>query len=226
MSKMFQIALTFALSLTVCLFSLTAYAGSYDWRFTHNDQDTLIIGEIISKDSDSITIKPIYYVVSAPSTKEQLRPEIAVVLISDYYDALGVGDYVAASLNKVEDDFSIAWGMYRLDSTNYKKLKIYRPDSTYRENYIEYFINNGIEYNEQNHDYVVGLLNGDDFDSRRDDSRAIIYPVGVETTKQARNISNVLSDIIIFLIFPICCITVFLIWRTMLKRKYEKPRIF
>jgi len=68
----------------------------------------------------------------------QLRPEVAVVSINhpgEWWPAwasnLSVGEYVIASLNRyqegdrqIADRFVVAWGIYRVDSLDYRTLKV------------------------------------------------------------------------------------------------------
>jgi len=111
------------------------FAASPDYRFIHNDHDTLIIGEVMEMDDNFMIIRAEKHIVSSSSiddSREQLTPQVATVnvITGNWFDDKSVGDYVIASLNKNGDMFDVAWGIYLVDSLDYKTLEVitFSPD--------------------------------------------------------------------------------------------------
>ena len=134
------------------LFNSTAFAGSGEWRFMHNDHDTLVIGEMLQPFSDHFAIRVEDFIVSTgsiPPIREQLRPEIARVF--DYHGWLSefdAGDYIIAALNHIEDDmFAPAWGIYRVSSLDYRTLTVETLDPMTSAMLTD-FVNSGGRYND------------------------------------------------------------------------------
>ncbi len=145
------------------MLTLPAYAADAEYRFTHNDHDALIIGEITEFSNDTMVIKAVDYIVSTKdlnvnAKKKQLRPNV-IKLTSDSVKRLKenagsgwgpkfeVGDSVVASLDKKGSKFDIAWGFFKADSTDYKTLSVeaYSPMTAAM---IKDFINSGGKYTE------------------------------------------------------------------------------
>lgn len=131
------------------------FAADSEYRFTHNDHDTLIIGEITSITNSKIEIKASDYIVSTKhlnegDKKEQLRPETAIIPVSSHFntDKLNIGDYVIASLNKKGNEFEVAWGIHRIDSTDYETLNVLVDYSLKTSAVYTDFVNSGGAYNE------------------------------------------------------------------------------
>ncbi|OQB15577.1 MAG: hypothetical protein BWY15_00289 [Firmicutes bacterium ADurb.Bin193] len=136
----------------------TAYAADAEYRFTHNDHDTLIIGTVTELGGDTMSIDVADYIVSVRdlnvnAPKKQLRPktvrltEKSVKRLHENADsgwstAFSVGDSVVASLNKKGDKYEIAWGFFKSDGTDYKTLSVeaYSPSTAAM---IKDFINSG-----------------------------------------------------------------------------------
>jgi len=132
----------------VCCLVLTTgvYAADAQYRFMHNDHDTLIIGEIISIEEDDTIIRVEKHIVSvkdlnANSPKKQLKPkEVNIISPFGYnffYDEDGssmigpsVGDYVLVSLIKSGSGFKVAWGAYKVDSLDYRNLSVVLPEES------------------------------------------------------------------------------------------------
>jgi len=138
------------------LINVVAFAASDDYRFTHNDHDTLIIGEIVEINDNTMVIKASDYIVSSStmghdSEKKQLTPQTASVDITgeSWYGNGNrkAGDYVIASLNKNGDMFDIAWGVYSIDSLDYKTLKVTAYNPEISAEYTD-FVNSGGLYTE------------------------------------------------------------------------------
>jgi len=118
MKKYFRMAIIG--SILFFIFNVIAFGADSDYRFMRNDHDTLLIGEIISMDENTIVIQAIDYIVSAHdlnqgASERQLRPETASVIRTEQMNDFHVGDYVLASLNQEGDLFVVAWGIYRMD---------------------------------------------------------------------------------------------------------------
>ena len=113
----------------IFLLNSIALGASDCWRFMNNDHDTLLIGEVIQITAENegveVVIRATSFIVGAYSMNPnaQLRPEIARV-INVRPRHFNVGDYVVASLNQDGDRFRIAWGMFEVDSLDYRTLTI------------------------------------------------------------------------------------------------------
>jgi|GEM_PF-6747616 len=127
-----------ALVVLCLLIDTTVIAADELYRFTHNDHDTLVIGEITSIDADTLEIKAEHHIVSSSDLyangRKQLKPQIVTVAISNviWFESKEVGDYVIASLDKKDDIYNVAWGIYDIDSLDYKTLKVtaYTPEDS------------------------------------------------------------------------------------------------
>ena len=130
--------------------SITVFGASQCHRFTHNDHDTLLLGEITALADDTMVIKPTGFIVSAgdnthdtrsqrriasqlrEETARQVRPDEAVVHRTaqgwwwPWPAEFSVGDYVIASLNinPEGDGFVIAHGIYIVDALDYQTLTV------------------------------------------------------------------------------------------------------
>jgi hypothetical protein len=112
------------------ILSSSALGASDCYRFTHNDHDVLLIGEVIETNETEFVISPEYFIVSAGeinvgSPRRQLQPDIARVMhgVQDP-DLFQTGDYVIASLYQNEAVFEWAWGIYRVDSLDWQILTV------------------------------------------------------------------------------------------------------
>ncbi len=139
--KTIILAVAFLLILPV-----TVSAADALYRFMHNDHDALVIGQVTKVSGDKITVKVVKSIISAKdlnagAPKKQLS--LKTVTISGvtgyafYYNDKGnpvlapkIGDCVLASLIKSKQTFKIAWGLYKVDKTDYKTLSVlYKADS-------------------------------------------------------------------------------------------------
>lgn len=149
MKKILIMTLTFAL-----LFGNVVLAGDMLYRFMHNDHDVLIVGTItqivenkIKADVNNTIVSTEY--MNQIDKKIQLNPAKVTIDITDYNldFELTEGDFILASLNKSLLDYKIANGIYKVDSTDIKTLKIICDDKESKTDIaaIEYFINsNGV----------------------------------------------------------------------------------
>lgn len=140
---------TFVLSLILVLsLSVTACAVDAVYRFTHNDHDCLIVGTITSIDENKIKADVQSTIVSTGylnviDKKVQLNPQKVTIDISNYTFGfeLAVGDHIIASLDKTLLDWTIANGIYKVNSLDPAILKIEADPKTPEMIAIEYFIN-------------------------------------------------------------------------------------
>ena len=137
------------------MFNTTVFGASADYRFMHNDHDTLIIGEITELTSKKMVIRAADYVVSKSymslndEAKKLLRPKTATIAATELpkrFDTAAVGDYVLASLDKENDKkdniFNIKWGLFKVDSLDYKTLKVEASSEEMSAIYTD-FVNSG-----------------------------------------------------------------------------------
>ncbi|TEB15587.1 hypothetical protein Psfp_02082 [Pelotomaculum sp. FP] len=182
----------------------SAYAADAEYRFTHNDHDTLIIGKITELSNETIVIQAVDYIVSARdlnvnAKKKQLRPEV-VKLTSDsvkqfneviqpgILSKLGVGDSVVTSLNKKGDKYSIAWGLFKADSTDYKTLSVEAYNGM-QSAMIKDFINSGGKYTEFAFDGQTNTVYRIETGEDNTQKRAVIYQ-GTGGTENLAAIDN------------------------------------
>lgn len=167
-----------------------ACAADAEYRFTHNDHDTLIIGEITELGDDTLVIKAVDYVVSAKDLnandrKKQLRPDTvsltseSVRRIREQAEAgwgsrFEVGDNVVASLNKKGGQYGVAWGFFKADGTDYKTLSVeaYSPMSTAM---FKDFINSKGQYTEFAFDGGANTVKRVESDGANSRMETVIY---------------------------------------------------
>lgn len=114
-----------------------AYAADAFYRLTHNDHDALVIGQIIAVSENNITLEIKKQIISTadlnvsdPKKQIPLQGVIEVRNPGDYIYLQGseatpqIGDYVLISINKKGKSFAMAWGMYKVDSLDYKSLNV------------------------------------------------------------------------------------------------------
>ncbi len=126
-------------------FPMTVFAADALYRLMHNDHDALIIGKIIKVEGNIITVHVIKTITSAKdlhadAPKKQLIIKLAnitgVTGYAFYYKNIEIpmiipqaGDYVLASITRKNYVFSVAWGLYKVDRTDFRTLSILYPDS-------------------------------------------------------------------------------------------------
>ena len=118
--------------LVIAMQGTVVFGADLNYRFMHNDHDTLVIGEI-TEINDTIIIDVADFVVSsqdlnANAARPQMRPEIVEVNAGDLLNAFGVGDFVIASLNSDGDMFTVAWGIFSVSSLDTKTLEVFAGD--------------------------------------------------------------------------------------------------
>lgn len=137
------------------LFGMVAYGADNEYRFTHNDHDTLIIGEITEIDGENAVIRASDYIVSSKdlnvsAKKKQLQLETVKVdglLEYDNMKNAEAGDYVIVSLNKSGNKYVVANGAFPVDSLDYKTLKV-MAYSEATSAMLSDFVNSGGTYTE------------------------------------------------------------------------------
>jgi len=140
--KALCIMLTYLVLISVFM-PTVIFAGTVCARFTHNDHDTLILGEIVFVDDTEMVIQSAGFIISAgqdprdnlnrylrQEAARQVRPPMARVTLPEWFQLGGfdvgfvVGDYVIASLNIEGDGFTMAWGIHRVDSLDYRTISM------------------------------------------------------------------------------------------------------
>ncbi len=130
----------------VCFSFIKVLGADHLYRFMHNDQDALVIGEIRHVDEDIITVNVSKQITSSkdlntPPIKQSSIPDkIKIEDVEKYALFYGStssdarpkkGDYVLASINKKGKNFKWAWGVYKIDSTDHKSLNILSAKNDY-----------------------------------------------------------------------------------------------
>lgn len=225
--------ITFAL-----LVPLSPAAASDDYRFTHNDQDLLLLGEITGITDEQIELKPIYYIVSTSRSFEsdQLRPKKVFVARGkwlndsiekspEYYKA---GAHLIASLDlllteeQIENQdrsgnvFTNKWGIFPVSGTDKNTMEFLTPIDSYRED----FLRSGFIYTKDLDEYiaaheVLSAINPEKY------SVAVYYPASKEYAPPAKpfeiGTDGLYAIFTLILIFASVLITYLLT-----KRKYTK----
>ncbi|MCL2528044.1 MAG: hypothetical protein FWE42_06430 [Defluviitaleaceae bacterium] len=151
-----------ALGVVLIIFILLPAAtqtASMCWRFTHNNHDALIIGEIIAIDDGSLVIESAGFIISAGydprrnlnrylrrEVARQVRPHVARVAYghwAEFQGGFSAGDFVIASLDQGEDGFVVAWGIHRVDSLDYRVLTVETVGSDLSEFYTVFVNSRG-----------------------------------------------------------------------------------
>jgi len=157
-----KVPILIAIMMAAAYMLSTATFGASDcFRFKNNGHDTLIIGEIISIDASETVIRAEGFIVSASEHGQdrQLRPEIARVVNGNWTDRFQVGDYVIASLyHQRRDRFEHAWGIYRVDSLDYRTLRVDTGGRPWFSAELTDFVNSGGRYFNHFHYARDGLL--------------------------------------------------------------------
>ncbi len=120
--------------------SSSALAADGDYRLMHNDHDALIIGEITKITEDEMLVqveKQIINLTGWMKKQATISDTIVIDRINYYrfYDGSeegrpNKGDYILASLDKTPGGFKDAWGIYKVDSKDYKILSVIIPKET------------------------------------------------------------------------------------------------
>lgn len=126
----------------------TAFAADAMCRLMHNDHDALVLGEVIEVSENEITIDVENQIISSKdlnvaSPRKQISIEGIVTIggIKEYAFFNGTnsiesspqnGDYVLVSVIKKGDSFINAWGVFKVDSKDYRTLNILYPKEASR----------------------------------------------------------------------------------------------
>lgn len=139
-----KISLRYRVVLILCgllMLCTSVFAADQLYRFMHNDHDVLIIGEITKIDETGVKIRAVKGITSAKGLnkncpKKQLKLSEAKIILPfgymGFHNENGephVGDYVLVSLEKVGNDFKVAWGAYKVNSLDYKNLSVVLPEN-------------------------------------------------------------------------------------------------
>ena len=170
----------FIIPIIIVFFSYTiGYAADQLYRLMHNDHDALVIGEVTESSENEITVDVEKQIVSSkdislvsPNKQITIKGTITVGRVTEYalfYEDKSTesrpqkGDYVLVSINKTGNNFINAWGIYKLDSKDYKTLNIIYPKdaSIYIKMdaaAIKYFVNSNGTKNEFSFDGNQGKV--------------------------------------------------------------------
>lgn len=109
------------------------------YRLMHNDQDALVIAEVLDVNDESIKFKVIKQIISPEDLnvndkKEQIKIDEFSLPKEEtdrlYYNTVNkevsykIGEGYLISLDKIDNSYKVAWGIYKLSSTDYKTLDV------------------------------------------------------------------------------------------------------
>jgi len=131
------------------------FAADMIYRLMHNDHDALVIGKVKEVSGDKLTIDVEKQVISSKNLNEgspkQQIPLDGEVTIKDIkgYSLFSIegslekepqkDDIVLASLNKEVFSFTIANGIFKVDSLDFKTLNVLYPQNASKYNKMEAF---------------------------------------------------------------------------------------
>lgn len=125
--------------------STNAIAADLLWRITHNDQDSLVLGEVKKVDNNMVDVK-VEHVISGEKTDSEIRVDV-----NDYFveriNGLQEGDKILLSLDKEILNYSVEWGIFKVSTLDYKDLKILSPTNSDTPA-LEFYINSNGVYND------------------------------------------------------------------------------
>ncbi len=130
----------------LCFSHIIVFGADNLYRLMHNDQQGLIIGQIIEIKEGFISTNINKQIISeedmnSPNIEQiPLEEVINIETVKNYSLFYGKkdpeskpqkGDYILASINRSGKDFQSAWGIYKLDSEDYKTLNVLSPKNDY-----------------------------------------------------------------------------------------------
>jgi hypothetical protein len=125
--------------------SFYASAGDMLFRITHDDQDSLIVGEVVDIKVDTLQIN-VVQVISGNKTGEKIKVKTEGEVIKRL-KGLQKGDKVLLSIDNNLKYYTIKWGIYKVSTTDNRTFKILEPQ--YMDNpALVYYINSNGKYND------------------------------------------------------------------------------
>lgn len=196
--------------ISILLLSNIAFGADALYRLMHNNQDALVIAEIVEVNDNSVKFRVEKSIIGKNHLNEsskikQLDLDEFIISkndltyirlyndITEYSDFLKVGDEYLVSLNKVNNKFEIAWGIYKLSSLDYETLDVLYPENISQGLIMEaiavkHFINSDGQENEFSFDGTNSILKSGD---------KIIYdgdPIEIEDTKDISTTTSTTTD--------------------------------
>ncbi|MDD4352428.1 MAG: hypothetical protein PHU71_05670 [Candidatus Gracilibacteria bacterium] len=142
----------FLLIIAFCIFSINTSAYACDTLgclFNGHNQDTLILGEVLLEAEDSLEIKIIFVF---PQNKVRFLQESDKITVKEIRDTVNLteidaktistGKKYLMSLNKNDNFYVPAWGIYEITGTDYLNAKLVKNESIDDEA-LQIFINSG-----------------------------------------------------------------------------------
>lgn len=166
--------------------TLTAFAIGPEDNIMRNDHDTLLIGVITAMDDDEVVIESVDFIVSAYDLNEgdgqrQLEPEEVIVANDAWADDFYVDDYVLASLNQEGDQFTIAWGVYRIERVDVLDWQAWEVETD--DELTSIILSDFVNHEGQ---YTYGVMQDGTVIRYQDDAEIIVYDPEPPTTIQPR----------------------------------------
>lgn len=168
------------LSFILC-FITGSYAADQLHRVTHNDQDALVLGQIISQKGNDYVVDVIH-LLSGELDRETIK--ISSDFVYQYlFEEPQIDDFCILSLDKGAIKHKIKWGAYKADSGDYRSLKFVKTNIEQGQQAdlaaLEYYVNNNgeeVEFSfEENKAYVT----------EKSGDRKLIYPVSKDSSSNA-----------------------------------------
>lgn len=198
---------SFALILSigfVCLFNSTpVWAADALHRFTHNDQDSLVLGTVAAIKEEKVVVQV------SKTISGQTLPGIISVKEPRGLVKLSPNDKVLLSLDKADGHYKVAWGYCVVSSLDPKNLKVISGNfSKGEQSAIEHYVNSGGKENDFAFDGTTGFLRHQDGTSEqiyppvKTDSKGVSKPQEAKPAGKEANVmgkSLIISFILIFL---------------------------
>lgn len=121
----------------------TVFAADALYRFMHNDHDALVLGEVTEVLENGVKINVVHQIISSqdlnessPKKQISLKGAITVEGVDKYAFFRGEnnaetspqkGDYVLVSIIKKRNKYINEWGIYKVNSKDYRSLNVLYP---------------------------------------------------------------------------------------------------
>jgi hypothetical protein len=126
--------------------SFSSFAGDQYYNFLSGSQKAVVIGKITKKNGSNIFIN-VEKTISGEETPKKIKIDLKSDSINSDHVSLKENDFIVASVdrsNSIKNFYTVKWGIYKVDSLDYKKTKIIEPNYNLADNFsLSWFINSG-----------------------------------------------------------------------------------